>query len=53
MISTDTCVATSDGDKLGNLFCIGNSYIVLETHSNDFSGMYNVINQWFSIYGRT
>ena len=34
--SSATCVTSSSGDRLGNLFCSGKSSVMLETRSNSF-----------------
>ena len=46
-------VTASAGDRLGNVFCTGKSYVVPENSSDDVLSMYNVIHQQCSIYGRT
>ena len=46
-------VTASAGDRLGSVFCTGKSYLVPENCSDDVLGMYDVIHQWCSIYGRT
>ena len=51
--SSATCVTSSSGDRLGNLFCSGKSSVMLETRSNSFLGMYDVIHQLCIISGRT
>ena len=33
------CVMASDGDRIGNFFCNGKIFVVLETRSNYFLGM--------------
>ena len=40
--SAAMCVTASVGDRIGNLFCTGNSSVVLETRSYAVLGMYDV-----------
>ena len=43
--STSVCVTASDGERLGNFFCTGNSSIVSDTCYDAVLGIYNVRHQ--------
>ena len=53
MRSTAACVTASDGERLGDFFFTGKSFVVSETHFDDVLGMYNVRHQSCSIVERT
>ena len=46
-------VTASAGDRLGNVFLTGKSYVVPENRSDDVLSMYDVIHQQCIIYGHT